>query len=71
MTIFRIYDRLPSCISMEAGARPELNAQRYAERWLSLPKPSFRTLTTTGTSGSGKVSSELLRARKLWYAPFV
>ena len=50
MTIFRIYDRLPSCISMEAGARPELNAQRYAERWLSLSKPPYGIVRTTGTS---------------------
>ena len=40
---------------MEAGARPELNAQRYVERWLSLSKPPFRTLTTTGTPVLGRL----------------
>ena len=42
---------------MESGVRPGLNAQRYAERWLSLSKSPYGIVTTTG-GNSGKVNSE-------------
>ena len=42
MTNKKIYVIFFSCISMESGTKPELNAQRYAvlrcARWLSLSK---------------------------------